>query len=54
MARRKDVKNTLGMGGKHDRRGLSEGRSGVASVGNEEPRAFEDRERDMTGGEKVV
>lgn len=57
MARRKDVKNTLCTGGNHDRRGLSEGRRGMASVDNkEEPRACEDtpRERDVAGGEKVV
>lgn len=54
MARRKEVNNTLVTGGNHDRGNLFKGRRGVASVGNEESRAFEEEERDKAGGEKVV
>lgn len=54
MARRKEVNSTLVTGGNHDRGDLSKGRRGVSSVGNEESRAFEEKERDKAGGKKVV
>lgn len=44
MARRKEVNSTLVTGGNHDRGDLSKGRRGVSSVGNEESRAFEEKE----------